>query len=403
MKLPKSRTARRVVLAGALALACSCADDPTQIMVVVQSDLPVPDALDEVRVDVRGFSDATTAVADLRGAPLPRTVALAHTGGPLGPVIVEARGYRAGALVVTRRARVSFVAHRARMLVLWLRARCVGVDACGEDETCTETGCASIDTGPLPPWTGVAPAPDAGVVDAAVDAPIDAAQDASGDAAADAPGDVGPDASAVERVAHVQSGEAHCGTTNLEVTLTEDVRVGDLLLVAVAHNGSEAEPIQVTDEVANEYEPLTTQVGTQVRLTLWAARAVAALPAGQPIRATFPTSRANAVLVDHFRGASAVTNPANQAEGTGNNPRVETNAPGAGVAYAVVASRGRALATATGWASLQSLEDTACGGGPGSLNAHTWLRPVAAAGPATLDATLSASSAWHAAAVVLTP
>ena len=194
---------RFVALLACIASAASCASDPTQIMVVVRSDLSVPEELDEVRINVFGLGDQPTVNADLRAEDLPRTLAIVRTGGPLGPVVVEARGYQSGGLVVTRRARVSFVRNEARMLILLLEGSCVGVD-CGDDElTCTGGSCQLIDVANLPPWPGrvpddaAVPRSDAGSdggEDGAVDSGTDSSVDSSIDSGVDADTDAGFDA-----------------------------------------------------------------------------------------------------------------------------------------------------------------------------------------------------------------
>ena len=182
----------RAVAIFSLALVTACGTDPTQIMVVVRSDLAIPNELDEVRINVFGLGDQPTVDADLRAGSLPRTLALVRTGGPLGPIVVEARGYLAGALVVTRRAEVAFVEEDARMLELWLLGDCAGIE-CGDDTlTCTESGCASIRVGPLPPWTG--DLSDASVaIDGGEDAGVDAGAGADSGGGEDAGVDSGVD------------------------------------------------------------------------------------------------------------------------------------------------------------------------------------------------------------------
>ena len=65
--------------------ACGAESAPTQIIVEVDSDLNIPAELERVTVSVEG-AEATSASADLTRTPLPRTLGLIHTGGPLGPV-----------------------------------------------------------------------------------------------------------------------------------------------------------------------------------------------------------------------------------------------------------------------------------------------------------------------------
>jgi len=155
----------RACIALALAVA-GCSPAPlTELLVVADTDLAVPDALTGVRFVVEGpRGDVQEASVDFAaGDARPAVLALVHRGGPLGPLTVEVIGERGTQEVLTRTARVDFVSGQVLGLKVVLRAGCVGV-ACGEGETCGELGCRSIDVEPdeLAPW---APA-DAGVMDA---------------------------------------------------------------------------------------------------------------------------------------------------------------------------------------------------------------------------------------------
>ncbi|MEM9196113.1 MAG: LamG domain-containing protein [Myxococcota bacterium] len=163
-----------------------CSEDAlTEIVVTVDTDVPVPAELDEVRLNVQGLGgpqQASSLVADASGLPV--FTSLVHRGGPLGPITVTATGQKNGAEVVSRRARVFFVREDTRLLQLDLAASCRAA-TCAMDETCAPSGCQSIDRGELPPWPGAPPR--IGGTDAAIDAGLDAAPDA--DAMADATAD----------------------------------------------------------------------------------------------------------------------------------------------------------------------------------------------------------------------
>jgi MYXO-CTERM domain-containing protein len=160
------------LLGSVLALACACTEEPlTQIVVKVESDLAIPDRIDEVRVVVIGLGPAhQESGATLRASSdLPRTVTLVHDGGSLGPIDVIARAFAAETMVVERRARVFFDADRTRLLRLRLLGECAGV-ACGEAETCREGGVCATSATALEPWPPEAPA-DGGWPDASL--PVD--------------------------------------------------------------------------------------------------------------------------------------------------------------------------------------------------------------------------------------
>lgn len=171
-------------LASALALttivvAAGCAEEPTEIVLVVESDLAVPSELDAVRVSAIGPSgQTTTSSADLAAGPaLPRTVVLVHAGGPLGPVDVTVTGDLGGAPVVERRLRVRFETGRTLRLRVLLSRDCAAAVApsCGASETCEAGACRPIDVAPCEYEGRGCMGTDGGVVEdgATPDAPPD--------------------------------------------------------------------------------------------------------------------------------------------------------------------------------------------------------------------------------------
>jgi hypothetical protein len=91
----------------ALALA-SCADERTEVVVIVDSDLSVPDEIDRFRLEGDLDMDPRTAEADLTLDGPPRTLGLVHRGGPLGPLSLRAVALSGTTEVVERQATVSF-------------------------------------------------------------------------------------------------------------------------------------------------------------------------------------------------------------------------------------------------------------------------------------------------------
>jgi len=163
----------RRVLAVLVLLFVACAADPTQLVILVDSDMRVPGELDSVALEVTA-PDGTTHDAQVSlsaGEDLPRTLVLLHSGGALGPVTIVARGLHASAPVVERRASAAFVSGQTRMIRIELLRECVGV-SCAAGETCAAGGCRveTLDPSELLPWTGTPPAlpdsdgamPDAG-------------------------------------------------------------------------------------------------------------------------------------------------------------------------------------------------------------------------------------------------
>lgn len=134
-----------LVLASVSLFASACAEKaPTQLVVWVDSDLPVPGQLDRIEVEVDSFGAQPVVVADVETQPLPRSVALLHEGGPLGPIEVEVRGSVRGSVTVSRRARVSFVPEEVKVLRLSLERSCRML-SCPESQSCQAGVCGSLD------------------------------------------------------------------------------------------------------------------------------------------------------------------------------------------------------------------------------------------------------------------
>ena len=163
-------------LALALALCCllaACsADELTEFIVVVDSDLAVPTALDEIAILVEGPSGILkTARASLTGAdavPLPVTLGLRPGIAGATAVTIRADGLVGGVRRLSREVRTSFVVGRRLVVRIALLSRCVDV-VCGEGDTCTPDGdCASatVDPDTLPPFTGNVARVDMGPIDA---------------------------------------------------------------------------------------------------------------------------------------------------------------------------------------------------------------------------------------------
>lgn len=148
----------------AVLAACS---RPTELVVIVDSDLAVPGELDQVRVTVTGpagMSESAEQALDGTGPELPLTLGVVPAGEALGPIDVVADGMLSGSIVVTRSARTTLIAGESLALYLFLARACRGV-MCPDGETCTENGCATVEIDPadLPRWTGVIEGRDAGV------------------------------------------------------------------------------------------------------------------------------------------------------------------------------------------------------------------------------------------------
>lgn len=164
-------------------IAAGCVASPTEIVVVVDSDLAIPNDLNRVRVSVTGPSgeQRVSEGALASAADLPATVGLVHRGGPLGDASVLVEGVRGTDTVVARRASFAWEPNQTLALRLDLLRSCLSI-VCGPMETCGENGCRPIAVAPeeLEPYPPP-PRRDASVPDAAVSddaGPSDASFDA---------------------------------------------------------------------------------------------------------------------------------------------------------------------------------------------------------------------------------
>ncbi|MES1165270.1 MAG: hypothetical protein ABUR63_05920 [Verrucomicrobiota bacterium] len=140
----------------------SACRSPTNIVLVVDTDLVVPGEIDSVGITVTGSEPAPPVpTVDLTapGAPaFPLTLGLAPANGSSGSVDVAVVGYLQGSAVVQQEAGTMFVGGSQRMLRMLLLGSCKGV-SCPTDQTCGSMGCSptAIPGTSLPPWTGSAP------------------------------------------------------------------------------------------------------------------------------------------------------------------------------------------------------------------------------------------------------
>jgi alpha-tubulin suppressor-like RCC1 family protein len=155
-------TAIRVVL-GAFSMVASASGchSPTEIVLVVDTNLTPPYDLDRVDVAISGSAmQPTTIGVDLTmGATFPLTLGLTPAGAP-GPVSVSVQGTLQGNPVVEQDALTAFVDGSTRMLRMLLLGSCVGT-TCTAGNACGSNGCVSdaIEGDTLPTWTGNPPPP----------------------------------------------------------------------------------------------------------------------------------------------------------------------------------------------------------------------------------------------------
>lgn len=140
-------------------LIAGCGDEITkltQIVVVVDSDLHVPDELDGLRIEVTGTLQEPVLQTALDSPDgLPRSLGLVHRAGPLGPMRVRAVGTLDGGTVVERVAEVYFRLGRTLKLELPLSRVCqTSRVSCDGDQTCHEGECVPAAVSDLPVFDG---------------------------------------------------------------------------------------------------------------------------------------------------------------------------------------------------------------------------------------------------------
>lgn len=148
------------VLAAAALLAAGLAgcSSLTQLVVIVDTDLTVPDELDRVVLEIDRESNGVatgmgrTAALDLAREQRPGSISLVHEGGPT-TVLITARGFHGDTEVVVKSLRTSFVEGQSRAVRLTLTRACVGDPACAEPELVSTEPWRGSPPAALPPTT----------------------------------------------------------------------------------------------------------------------------------------------------------------------------------------------------------------------------------------------------------
>lgn len=150
----------RVAVAALAAMLAACSVEPTRIVVVVQTDLVIPAALDALTIEVDsteigGSQQVRMTALDGEGVAPPIVLAIVHDGGELGPITVRVWGLHEDDVVVERAARLAFVSGRSVLLRLDLVAACRDHD-CDGGRSCEAGACVplDVDAQSLPPWEG---------------------------------------------------------------------------------------------------------------------------------------------------------------------------------------------------------------------------------------------------------
>jgi alpha-tubulin suppressor-like RCC1 family protein len=169
---------RGLALAASMLIALAiggCARHLTELVVVVDTDLRIPQDIDSVDIDVTGPSmgQPSHAHAALQGAgavnmPVSLSLVPASTDR-LTPVTIVVSGRLGATTVVTRTVRTAFVLDQRRSVPVLLLRSCVGT-TCDAGLTCIGTSCgsANVDAASLPAFSGTVSPLDGGRRDACV-------------------------------------------------------------------------------------------------------------------------------------------------------------------------------------------------------------------------------------------
>jgi len=149
LEAARAEMSRGVRLVTLLLTACAvlitaCGEEPTEIVLVVDTTLAVPAELDGVTIDVSGPTTMERKLATLgpTGTALPLTLGLTRAdGAALGPLSIVVLGQRAGGEIVRRVVRTEFVEGQSKLLRVVLVADCLAPRDCGAGNTCSELGC----------------------------------------------------------------------------------------------------------------------------------------------------------------------------------------------------------------------------------------------------------------------
>ena len=166
-------------------LGCDTVVEPTQIVLVVDSNLSAPDEIDQLEVFVfDAASNRIVADASLMAGALalPRTLGIVNNSRRLGGFRVEVHALLNARRIVSRTASFSFTQNQIMRVDVDLVRACIDVD-CRAPRTCWSDGvCRSSEVTPRPWGQTVAPllmememeiesdsTPDSGVGDLTID------------------------------------------------------------------------------------------------------------------------------------------------------------------------------------------------------------------------------------------
>lgn len=152
-----------LALCAVLLAASGCGGKVTELILVVDSDIPAPSMIDAFNITVTGPSgrvDFMTTRA-YSGAP-PLTLGLVPKGSVLQPVTLLVEGVHAGTVIATRTIVTGFDPGVERVVHVRIAQACLS-QMCATGTTCDETGACvptMVNSASLPLFTGVVSVPE---------------------------------------------------------------------------------------------------------------------------------------------------------------------------------------------------------------------------------------------------
>ncbi len=142
-------------LLGLFALLAGCSSTPTEIVVLVDTNLEVPAELDRVVLTVTSPTGETVmADASLAMTQLPISQSHVRGGGAVGPYRFEATGFLSTSSVVSLARDANFVDGERRTLRLNLDQSCASMVCAEEGTTCVQGACVAVALAPLEAYEG---------------------------------------------------------------------------------------------------------------------------------------------------------------------------------------------------------------------------------------------------------
>jgi hypothetical protein len=183
------------------------------------------------------------------------------------------------------------------------------------------------------------------------------------------------------------------------VSVPSAVAQGNTLLVRlVIREGSDTDPVAVTDSRGNTY---TTDVDalrpTKIRTVVFSAHVATPLGAGDSITVTHPAGKGQVVVVDEFAGIAAVNRVNSFSTGSGNSRPFSaqvTTTNAKVLLYGVLGTRTVPGTTPSGWTALGGQVTGNClvGGSPAAV--HAAYRTTIASGEFTYHPDATSNDEW---------